>query len=522
MSKPHEKMAASLSLLHQHQKTGAKVVRTADLSRVHRERLVDAGYLTPVMKGWFIYSSPDDRAGDSTAWYTSMRDFVRGYADERFGEDWCVNPELSLQLHTAVTRLPQQTMLHAPKGDNNLVHLPAGTSIFVYKAKDFPATELRVEVMGLRAYSLEAALVRANPLIWKTDPRTMRLALAQLQDAADLSRILLDGDHSSIAGRLIGALGAVGRDDLGQQIHQAMSSLGYVVRPENPFTEPVAPVMLRQESPYCGRVRDMWEEMRTKVIENWSLAPGPVLDANAYMNDMQDRYVTDAYHSLSIEGYHVTPELIDKVRAGKWSPDGNDEDKRDRDVMAARGYYDAHLRVRDSLSPVLAGQNAGTVVKKDLQSWYQAMWRPSVIAGILKPSDLAGWRNGEVFIRNSMHTPPKREAVRETMPVFFELLEQEESAAVRVVLGHFVFVFIHPYMDGNGRLARFLMNTMLASGGWPWTVIPVETRGEYMRALEAGSADKDIVPFTKFLARIVAQQLEKPLEIKDRFKITNS
>lgn len=275
--------------------------------------------------------------------------------------------------------------------------------------------------------------------------------------------------------------------------------------------------MLRQESPYCGRVRDMWEEMRTKVIENWSLALKPILDANAYMNDMQERYVTDAYHSLSIEGYHVTPELIEKVRAGKWSPDGNDEDKRDRDVMAARGYYDAHLRVRDSLSPVLAGQNAGIIVKKDLQSWYQAMWRPSVIAGILKPSDLAGWRNGEVFIRNSMHTPPKREAVREMMPVFFELLEQEESAAVRVVLGHFVFVFIHPYMDGNGRLARFLMNTMLASGGWPWTVIPVETRAEYMKALEAGSANKDIVPFTKFVARIVAQQLEKPLEIKDRF-----
>jgi hypothetical protein len=518
MAKPHEKLADSLSLLHQIQKKGAKVVRTTDLTRVHRERLIDAGYLTQVMKGWFIYSSPQDRTGDSTAWYTSMRDFVMGYADERFGEDWCVNPELSLQLLTAVTRLPKQVVLHTPNGDNNIVALPAGTSIFAYKAKDFPPAGLRVEVMGLRAYSLEAALVRVNPNIWQTDPSTMRLALAQLRDADDLSRILLDGEHSVIAGRLIGALEAVGRGDLGQQIHQAMTSVGYVVNRENPFAQPVAPVRLLQESPYCGRIRDMWDEMRTQVLENWSLDPQPVLDANAYLDDMEVRYVTDAYHSLSIEGYHVTPELIEKVRAGKWSPDGNDTDKRDRDTMAARGYYDAHLRVRDSLAPVLAGENAGTVLKRDLQSWYQSMWRPSVTAGILKPSDLAGWRNGEVYIRNSMHTPPKREAVRDTMPVFFELLEQEESAAVRVVLGHFVFVFIHPYMDGNGRLARFLMNTMLASGGWPWTVIPVETRSEYMKALEAGSADKDIVPFTKFVAKIVEQQLGKPLEIKDRFK----
>lgn len=517
MSKPHEKLADSLKQLHQLQTAGARVVRTADLSRVHRERLVDAGYLTPVIKGWFIYSSPEDRAGDSTAWYTSMRDFVRGYADERFGEDWCVGPELSLQLHTALTRLPSQIQIQAPKGDNNVVRLLAETSVFVYKAKDFPAAALRIEIMGLRAYSLEAALVRASPQLWQTDPRTMRLALAQLQHADDLSRILLDGDHSVIAGRLMGALNAVGRSDLGRQIHSTMTSVGYVVRAENPFMEPVAPVRLRPESPYCGRIRDMWEDMRIKVIAHWPLARQAALDADAYMEDMEERYLTDAYHSLSIEGYHVTPELIEKVRTGKWSIADNTDDKRDRDVMAACGYFDAHLRVRESLIAVLAGQNAGIVIKNNLQSWYQAMWRPSVTAGILKPSDLAGWRNGEVFIRNSMHTPPKREAVRDTMPVFFELLEQEENAAVRVVLGHFVFVFIHPYMDGNGRLARFLMNTMLASGGWPWTVIPVETRGEYMKALEAGSGSKDIVPFTQFVAKIVTQQLGQPLQIKDQF-----
>jgi Fic family protein len=49
------------------------------------------------------------------------------------------------------------------------------------------------------------------------------------------------------------------------------------------------------------------------------------------------------------------------------------------------------------------------------------------------------------------------------------------SHSVRVVLGHFVFVYIHPYIDGNGRMGRFLMNLMLASGGYPWAVIPEGT-----------------------------------------------
>ena len=56
--------------------------------------------------------------------------------------------------------------------------------------------------------------------------------------------------------------------------------------------------------------------------------------------------------------------------------------------------------------------------------------------------------------------PPSREAVRDLMPAFLELLQEETDAAVRVVLGHFVFVYIHPYVDGNGRMGRFLMNVM--------------------------------------------------------------
>ena len=45
---------------------------------------------------------------------------------------------------------------------------------------------------------------------------------------------------------------------------------------------------------------------------------------------------------------------------------------------------------------------------------------------------------------------------RDRMPLLMELLEAEESGAVRAVLGHFVFVFMHPYIDGNGRLGLFI------------------------------------------------------------------
>jgi Fic family protein len=124
---------------------------------------------------------------------------------------------------------------------------------------------------------------------------------------------------------------------------------------------------------------------------------------------------------------------------------------------------------------------------------------------------LAGYRNDQVFIKGALHVPVSKEAVRDCMPVLFELLEQEEHAAVRAVLGHFVFVYIHPYMDGNGRLARFLMNLMLSSGGYAWTVIPVEQRPAYMEALEQASSFNNIEPFARFSSRLAAEQTERPL-----------
>jgi Fic family protein len=119
-----------------------------------------------------------------------------------------------------------------------------------------------------------------------------------------------------------------------------------------------------------------------------------------------------------------------------------------------------------------------------------------------------------------MHTPPGAEPVRDMMPALFDLLTDEKDPAARVVLGHFMFVYLHPYIDGNGRVGRFLMNVMLAAGGYPWTVIPVEQRNAYMAAIEAASVQNDIAPFTDFLAHLVAASLqgEAPPPVTTQFE----
>ena len=87
----------------------------------------------------------------------------------------------------------------------------------------------------------------------------------------------------------------------------------------------------------------------------------------------------------------------------------------------------------------------------------------------------------------------------DSMDALFECLQQEDEPAVRAVLGHFIFVFIHPYPDGNGRVARFLMNSQWVSGGYPWTIIRLENRKRYMQSLEQASVVGNIKPFSEFV-----------------------
>lgn len=151
--------------------------------------------------------------------------------------------------------------------------------------------------------------------------------------------------------------------------------------------------------------------------------------------------------------------------------------------------------------------NAGKEADHDHQKCYRQLFDLSV-AGLLKAGDLAGYRSGPVYINGAQHVPLSADAMRDAMPVLFELLESEPEASVRAVLGHFIFVFIHPYPDGNGRMGRFLMNEMLSSGGYPWTIIPVEKRDAYMKALEQASSGQDISGFSKFVAQLVDENIK--------------
>lgn len=506
MAAPADKLAESLAVLKALQDQGRVAIRASDLTRTHRERLQATGFIREVMKGWYVSSSPEEPEGESTGWYASFWNFCAAYLSERFGAEWCLSPEQSIHLQTGDWTVPAQLLVRSPRGGNKPTELLFGTSIFDIRLELPPPQDMRV-LGGMRVYSLPAALISCAPSHFPAHASTLRAALAMVSDSSEVLGRLLDGGHSKVAARLAGAFRNIGREQIADNIVGTMQSAGYTVNETDPFEDrSLICFGARETSPYTNRLRMSWMRMREDVLDIFPAPPGIARDADAYLKQIDEIYVADAYNSLSIEGYKVSAALIERVRSGNWNPDAVKDDRDHRDALAARGYWQAFQTVKQSIGRVLSNENAGAVADKDHATWHRELFGPSVVAGILKPGDLAGYRNGPVYIRRSMHVPPSPEAVRELMPAFFELLREETEPAVRVVLGHFAFVYIHPYCDGNGRMGRFLMNLMSASGGYPWIIVPLERRADYMTALEAASVNQDIKPFARFLAELATKR----------------
>ena len=500
MPTPNEKLAESLAALRDLQKDGRRVFRSSEFSRTHRERLVANRFLLEVMKGWLISSGPGSREGDSTPWYASFWEFCASYCSQRFGREWHLSPEQSLLLHAENSVSPSQVIVYSPKGTNHTMNLLFGTSLFDLKQTELPKVEDLTERDGLRVFSAAAALVRVPESFIERYPIETQVVLASMRGASDVLRILLNGGHSAIAGRLVGAFRRTGRVDIADEILRTMKAAGYDVREKDPFAAEQTFSSLRSGvPPIVGRLQGMWASMRKTVLEQFPKAPGLPKDKEAYLRSVDDIYQSDAYHSLSIEGYTVSGELIERVRRGDWNPERHEGDRQNRDALAARGYWEAFREVKKSVAAILDGGQPGSIVRTAHKDWYRNLFQPCVAAGLLEAGALAGYRNHPVYLRTSRYVPPRWEAVRDSMPAFFDLLENEPEASVRAVLGHWMFGYIHPYPDGNGRMARFLMNTMLASGGYPWTVIRVEDRTPYLEALDHASIDGDIGPFATFV-----------------------
>jgi hypothetical protein len=505
MAQPHELLAASLAALRGATQHGTRsIVRSDELSRVHRERLQSNGFLEEIMKGWFaVNSRPSARNRIDAAWSTVYWEFIARYLNDRFGYEWRLSAEASVALWADNQSIPAQTIVRSAKANNQLVNLPGNTSLYLLRTKN---AEPVAERDQLRLMPIEDAVCNLSPQSWRSLSTDVIAAIGTIRGTSTLLQHLLDGGRSHVAGRIAGALRHLGRSRDADAILKAMESVGYTIHEDNPFDPLTATITLdarRAQAPSATRIKNLWAKMRPHALEAMSFEQVRINDRNGYLDRIDTLYVADALNSLSIEGYEVSEELIKRVQDGQWKPDEDAQDFETRNALAAKGYRLAFEEVRADIGKILNGEATGPLLENRYQDWFRAMFAPSATAGIIKAHQLAGYRSHNVYLRGSSHVPLPPHAVADAMDALFESVSDEQDARVKAVLAPFLFTYIHPFQDGNGRTARFMMNALLAEAGAPWTVIPVARRDEYMDALEQASQHEDIVPLTRFVSGLV-------------------
>lgn len=134
-----------------------------------------------------------------------------------------------------------------------------------------------------------------------------------------------------------------------------------------------------------------------------------------------------------------------------------------------------------------------------------------VTAGILE--DAGKYRTKNVRITGAAKTPPDWSKVTRLMDELIEKVAQYKRHPVEVAsFLHHGFVSIHPFIDGNGRVARLLTNLYLIARGYPPVVLKIGDRGKYYRSLRAADAGNP-GQFVNFIAKAVNDNLTKYLSI---------
>lgn len=126
------------------------------------------------------------------------------------------------------------------------------------------------------------------------------------------------------------------------------------------------------------------------------------------------------------------------------------------------------------------------------------------------------YRKTNVLISGSEHRPVEYLLVHERMNELIDWYNENKDKLHPIFFAaefHFRYVYIHPFIDGNGRTARLLMNLILMSKGYPITVIKTENRDIYMKALEKASTRSDISEFISIVSEAVDRSLDTYLYI---------
>lgn len=225
------------------------------------------------------------------------------------------------------------------------------------------------------------------------------------------------------------------------------------------------------------------------------------LDLSIVKNLHEDLVLRWTYHSNAIEGNTLTLKET-KVALEGITIGG----KTLREHFEAINHKDAILFMEDLAQ------------KEDKLSEYSIKQIHSLILKNIDDENKGKYRTTNVIISGAEHKPPQSFEVQSKMQEFIKKYNENITKLHPIELASFVhieFVKIHPFIDGNGRTSRLLMNLELIKAGFPPVVIELEDRLEYYKALDIANNENDYKPFLELMKKVIEKSFEPYFYILD-------
>lgn len=218
------------------------------------------------------------------------------------------------------------------------------------------------------------------------------------------------------------------------------------------------------------------------------------MDAGILQNIREDLLIRWTYHSNAIEGNTLTLQET-KIALEGITIGG----KLLREHFEAINHKDAILFMEE------------LVQKKESLTEYNIKQIHSLVLKNIDEAEKGKYRTRNVIISGAEHKPPQNFEVAPKMQQFIKDYNTQKEILHPVELASFVhieFVGIHPFVDGNGRTARLLMNLELIKAKFPPVVIKVEDKLEYYKALDLAHTVGDNSRFLELMERKVVESFE--------------
>ena len=232
-----EKLIKALEQIQGRKTEHPSIVQSNDLERTDRVMLVKAGWLRPIIRGWYLLVRSDAPTKDRTVWYAHFWEFLSVYLKKHYKNEYCLSAEASLDILVEKPLMPKKIIILTKKGGGGKPRLlPYDTSLLVYSdPKNIPKE--KISVRGLQVMPLSLALCRVTTTYFKNSPIDAEVALRSIRNSSEISEHILKYNLKKSGERLSGAFEVLGLNKLAKELKMQLEEFGMNIRPENPFME---------------------------------------------------------------------------------------------------------------------------------------------------------------------------------------------------------------------------------------------------------------------------------------------